>query len=115
MAFTICDSVVWLSGSYQQYHLIQCVYAISKKKKTTVVNILCNTQLTTQHLPLADIPLYDQPLEMSGKRDRKKVERFVQETKKEELNTSGTGVPLGDIPYIDAMITVCVSMFYVFS
>ena len=43
---------------------------------------------------------------MSGKRDRKKVERFVQETKKEELNVTGTGVPLGDIPFIDAMISV---------
>lgn len=56
--------------------------------------------------PTAEVPLYDQPLEMSGKRDRKKVERFVQETKKEELNVTGSGVALGDIPYIDAMISV---------
>lgn len=51
-------------------------------------------------------PLYDQPLEMSGKRDRKKVERFVQETKKEEPEASGKGAALGDIPYINAMIMV---------
>lgn len=56
---------------------------------------------------IADVrPLYDQPLEMSGKRDRKKVERFVQETKKEEPEASGKGAALGDIPYINAMIMV---------
>lgn len=43
---------------------------------------------------------------MSGKRDRKKVERFVQEAKKEELTITGSGTPLGDIPFIEAMITV---------
>ncbi|XP_045599457.2 protein DEK [Procambarus clarkii] len=53
----------------------------------------------------SEVPLYDQPLEMSGKRDRKKVERFVQEAKKEEVEPTGAGVPLGDIPFIDAMIT----------
>lgn len=52
------------------------------------------------------MPLYDQPLEMSGKRDRKKVERFVQETKKEEVKTTGSGIALGDIPFIEAMIMV---------
>lgn len=52
----------------------------------------------------SDVPLYDQPLEMSGKRDRKKVERFVQETKKEEVKTTGSGIPLGEIPFIEAMI-----------
>lgn len=70
------------------------------------VTILCTPTHRLFSLSLADIPLYDQPLEMSGKRDRKKVERFVQETKKEELNITGSGTPLGDIPFIDAMITV---------
>lgn len=51
------------------------------------------------------VPLYDQPLEMSGKRDRKKVERFIQEEKKEELKFEGSGTALGDIPFINAMIT----------
>ncbi|XP_076033664.1 protein Dek isoform X2 [Oratosquilla oratoria] len=51
------------------------------------------------------VPLYDQPLEQSGKRDRKKVERFVQEVKKEELKPTGTGICLGDIPFIEAQIT----------
>ncbi|KAG7176277.1 DEK-like, partial [Homarus americanus] len=41
---------------------------------------------------------------MSGKRDRKKVERFVQETKKEDVESTGTGTALGDIPFIEAMI-----------
>ncbi|KAK8739215.1 hypothetical protein OTU49_003537 [Cherax quadricarinatus] len=52
-----------------------------------------------------EIPLYDQPLEMSGKRDRKKVERFVQEAKKEEVEPTGTGEALGDIPFIESMIS----------
>ncbi|XP_042238300.1 protein DEK-like isoform X2 [Homarus americanus] len=52
----------------------------------------------------SEVPLYDQPLEMSGKRDRKKVERFVQETKKEDVESTGTGTALGDIPFIEAMI-----------
>lgn len=73
--------------------------------------IVFNPQFTAQFLPSADVPLYDQPLEMSGKRDRKKVERFVQETKKEEPNATGCGVPLGDIPFIEAMITVCLFLF----
>ncbi|XP_042889574.1 protein DEK-like [Penaeus japonicus] len=60
---------------------------------------------TPETPPKEDVrPLYDQPLEMSGKRDRKKVERFVQETKKEEPEASGKGAALGDIPYINAMI-----------
>ncbi|KAK7079269.1 hypothetical protein SK128_000954 [Halocaridina rubra] len=51
------------------------------------------------------VPLYDQPLELSGKRDRKKVERFIQEEKKEELKFDGRGSALSEIPFIDAMIT----------
>ncbi|KAB7506874.1 Protein DEK [Armadillidium nasatum] len=46
----------------------------------------------------------EQPVEMRGKRERKKVERFVQETKKEEVVVEGKGTPLKDIPYIQAMI-----------
>ncbi|XP_066940412.1 protein DEK isoform X2 [Macrobrachium rosenbergii] len=55
-------------------------------------------------IPEKAVPLYDQPLEMSGKRDRKKVERFIQEEKKEELKFEGSGTPLGDIPFIDFML-----------
>ncbi|XP_064112694.1 protein DEK-like [Macrobrachium nipponense] len=54
--------------------------------------------------PEKAVPLYDQPLEMSGKRDRKKVERFIQEEKKEELKFEGSGTPLGDIPFIEFML-----------
>lgn len=42
-----------------------------------------------------------------GKRERKKVERYVQEVKKEEVELEGWGTPLGEIPFIKAMILVC--------
>lgn len=61
------------------------------------------------------VPLYDQPLEKCGKRDRKKVERYEEETKKEEeVKPAGNGVAFGDIPYINAMITVSWDVFVVF-
>ncbi|KAK3880900.1 hypothetical protein Pcinc_014639 [Petrolisthes cinctipes] len=69
----------------------------TKEKPTEVVKTT-----TKDH----DVPLYDQPLEKSGKRDRKKVERYEEETKKEEeVKPAGNGVSFGDIPYINAMIT----------
>ncbi|GJQ65992.1 putative DNA binding protein [Trypoxylus dichotomus] len=57
------------------------------------------------------VPLLDQPLEISGTRERKKVQRFndnlprdSKEPTKLEIPT-GRGVALGDIPRIDASIS----------
>jgi len=48
--------------------------------------------------------LLEQDVEVKGKRERKKVERFVQEPKKEEVEVEGTGMALKEIPYIQNMI-----------
>ncbi|KAJ8926026.1 hypothetical protein NQ315_009881, partial [Exocentrus adspersus] len=55
-----------------------------------------------------EVPLLDQPLEMSGKRERKNVQRLeiaseVKETKIEF--DGGSGTPLGDIARVDASIS----------
>ncbi|XP_018333607.1 protein DEK isoform X2 [Agrilus planipennis] len=56
------------------------------------------------------IPLLDQPLEVSGTRERKKVNRFNEEfNDSKELSKleipEGSGIPLGEIPRIDASIS----------
>nr|CAD7201673.1 unnamed protein product [Timema douglasi] len=56
------------------------------------------------------VPLLDQPLELQGTRDRKKVERFTQEVKLDSSAGAvieipeGRGDALGDIPIINAAI-----------
>ncbi|CAG2063487.1 unnamed protein product [Timema podura] len=56
------------------------------------------------------VPLLDQPLELQGTRDRKKVERFTQEVKLDSTAGAvieipeGRGDALGDIPIINAAI-----------
>nr|CAD7435817.1 unnamed protein product [Timema monikensis] len=56
------------------------------------------------------VPLLDQPLELQGTRDRKKVERFTQEVKLDSSAGTvieipeGRGDALGDIPIINAAI-----------
>ncbi|XP_049763065.1 protein DEK-like [Schistocerca nitens] len=55
------------------------------------------------------VPLLDQPLEISGARERKKVERFTEEfnepkeTKAIEI-PKGKGTPLGEIPRTEAFL-----------
>ncbi|XP_071448526.1 protein DEK-like isoform X3 [Hetaerina americana] len=56
------------------------------------------------------VPLLDQPLQISGTRDRKKVQRFseefktvIRETPKNEI-PEGRGVQLGEIPRIESVI-----------
>nr|CAD7411583.1 unnamed protein product [Timema poppensis] len=61
------------------------------------------------------VPLLDQPLELQGTRDRKKVERFTQEVKLDSSAGAvieipeGRGDALGDIPIINAAIQVHVA------
>lgn len=55
------------------------------------------------------VPLLDQPLEMSGTRERKKVQRFTEEYKVEAKEIpveipEGKGIQLGNISLIDANI-----------
>lgn len=58
-----------------------------------------------------DVPLLDQPLEKSGPRERKKVQRFNEEFTAEQKEgakvelSDGNGVSLGEIPRIDASIS----------
>nr|CAI5824446.1 unnamed protein product [Callosobruchus analis] len=56
-----------------------------------------------------EVPLLDQPLELSGKRERKNVQRFKEELPpKSEAKiefAEGKGTALGDIPRIDASIS----------
>ncbi|XP_023016896.2 protein Dek isoform X2 [Leptinotarsa decemlineata] len=58
-----------------------------------------------------EVPLLDQPLEKSGKRERKGVQRFNEEFNAEPKEgakvefVEGTGTPLGDIPRVDASIS----------
>lgn len=53
------------------------------------------------------VPLLDQPLQTTGKRERKNVQRFEEEVKEPAKieHDSGTGTPLGEIPRIEASIT----------
>lgn len=51
----------------------------------------------------------DQPLEQTGTRERKKVQRFTSESKKLEIGLEiphGKGTGLGKIPRIEAKIMV---------
>jgi hypothetical protein len=58
------------------------------------------------------VPLLDQPLEMSGRRDRRKTQRFTEELDKStEIRSPtvvtvppGQGTPLGEIPFIEENI-----------
>ncbi|XP_008196366.1 protein DEK isoform X2 [Tribolium castaneum] len=58
-----------------------------------------------------DVPLLDQPLEKSGKRERKNVQRFNEEFPSETKEVvkveipNGSGTSLGAIPRIDASIS----------
>nr|CAH7718866.1 unnamed protein product [Callosobruchus chinensis] len=56
-----------------------------------------------------EVPLLDQPLELSGKRERKNVQRFKEELPaKNDAKiefAEGNGTALGDIPRIDASIS----------
>ncbi|KAL1501539.1 hypothetical protein ABEB36_006842 [Hypothenemus hampei] len=55
------------------------------------------------------VPLLDQPLETTGKRERKTVQKFEEETKKQEPAKvefeEGRGTALGEIPRVEASIT----------
>lgn len=63
-------------------------------------------------LNLLIVPLLDQPLQLSGTRERKKVQRFTEEFKSEPKDAvvieipEGRGTALGDIPRIDAVLQV---------
>jgi hypothetical protein len=63
---------------------------------------------------LLTVPLLDQPLQLSGTRERKKVQRFTEEFKSEPKDAvvieipEGKGTALGDIPRIDAVLQVSV-------
>ncbi|XP_076268882.1 protein Dek isoform X2 [Rhynchophorus ferrugineus] len=56
------------------------------------------------------VPLLDQPLETSGKRERKNVQRFEEDFKSSEREPGkveveeGSGTPLGEIPRVEASI-----------
>ncbi|CAH1966803.1 unnamed protein product [Acanthoscelides obtectus] len=56
-----------------------------------------------------DVPLLDQPLEISGKRERKNVQRFKEDLPAKSEGkvefAEGKGTALGDIPRIEASIT----------
>lgn len=59
------------------------------------------------------VPLLDQPLQLSGTRERKKVQRFTEEFKSEPKDVvieipEGKGTALGDIPRIDAVLQVSI-------
>ncbi|XP_066249763.1 protein DEK-like isoform X6 [Euwallacea similis] len=55
------------------------------------------------------VPLLDQPLETTGKRERKNVQRFEEDIKKPESTVvefeEGKGTALGEIPRVEASIT----------
>jgi len=56
--------------------------------------------------PLKTIPLFDSPLTQSGKRVRAQAQQYVVEKKEEFVyEFNGSGVALGEIPYIEFMIT----------
>jgi len=56
--------------------------------------------------PLKTMPLYDSPLTQSGKRVRTQTPQYVVEKKEEFVyEFKGTGVALGEIEYIEFMIT----------
>jgi hypothetical protein len=63
---------------------------------------------------LVTVPLLDQPLQLSGTRERKKVQRFTEEFKSEPKDAvvveipEGKGTALGDIPRIDAVLQVSI-------
>jgi hypothetical protein len=63
---------------------------------------------------LLTVPLLDQPLQLSGTRERKKVQRFTEEFKSEPKDAvvieipEGKGIALGDIPRIDAVLQVSI-------
>lgn len=63
---------------------------------------------------LVAVPLLDQPLQLSGTRERKKVQRFTEEFKSEPKDAvvieipEGKGTALGDIPRIDAVLQVSI-------
>jgi hypothetical protein len=62
---------------------------------------------------LFTVPLLDQPLQLSGTRERKKVQRFTEEFKSEPKDVvieipEGKGTALGDIPRIDAVLQVSI-------
>jgi Mrp family chromosome partitioning ATPase len=63
---------------------------------------------------LVTVPLLDQPLQLSGTRERKKVQRFTEEFKSEPKDAvvieipEGKGTALGDIPRIDAVVQVSI-------
>ncbi|KAF4521573.1 hypothetical protein B566_EDAN001293 [Ephemera danica] len=58
------------------------------------------------------VPLLDQPLQVAGRRDRKKTQRFTEELDKSlevrspvvQTVPQGEGTPLGEIPHIEANI-----------
>lgn len=57
------------------------------------------------------MPLLDQPLEITGSRERKQVERFIpKETKTDSVKKieipDGKGKPLADIPRIQFQLNV---------
>lgn len=64
------------------------------------------------YVNLVTVPLLDQPLQLSGTRERKKVQRFTEEFKSEPKDAvvieipEGKGTALGDIPRIDAILQV---------
>jgi Mrp family chromosome partitioning ATPase len=64
------------------------------------------------YVNLVTVPLLDQPLQLSGTRERKKVQRFTEEFKSEPKDAiiieipEGKGTALGDIPRIDALLQV---------
>jgi hypothetical protein len=66
------------------------------------------------------VPLLDQPLQLSGTRERKKVQRFTEEFKSEPKDAvvieipEGRGTALGDIPRIDAVLQVSISVMQLF-
>lgn len=60
---------------------------------------------------MLSVPLLDQPLELSGSRERKKVERFTEEfSEPKESKTvdipKGRGTALGEIPRTEDYIKV---------
>jgi len=69
---------------------------------------------------LFTVPLLDQPLQLSGTRERKKVQRFTEEFKSEPKDVvieipEGKGTALGDIPRIDAVLQVSIILMNPYS
>lgn len=66
------------------------------------------------------MPLLDQPLEISGSRERKQVERFIpkeslkSDTDKKVEIPNGKGKPLGEIPRLQFQVNVslCSAFFF---